>query len=156
MLFGVLWRRDDHGMADLPKHPVMQRWWAHMADIMETRAGQRAGRGAAGNRVPYGVTMAAVRHVAVIDIGKTNAKVALVDLERRAEIDVRRTPNAVSRDGPYPHFDIERLWSFILDSLGALNREQRDRCDLGHHAWRDRGAARCRRQSGAAGARLRA
>ena len=25
-------------MADLPKHPVMQRWWAHMADIMETKA----------------------------------------------------------------------------------------------------------------------
>ncbi|TIT78865.1 MAG: L-rhamnose mutarotase [Mesorhizobium sp.] len=38
ILFGVLWRRDDHGMADLPKHPVMQRWWAHMADVMETRA----------------------------------------------------------------------------------------------------------------------
>ena len=37
-LFGVLWRRDGHGMADLPKHPVMQRWWADMADIMETRA----------------------------------------------------------------------------------------------------------------------
>lgn len=35
-LFGVLWRRDDHGMDDLPKHPVMQRWWAHMADIMAT------------------------------------------------------------------------------------------------------------------------
>ena len=38
LLFGVLWRRDDHGMADLPEHPVMQRWWAHMADIMETHA----------------------------------------------------------------------------------------------------------------------
>jgi L-rhamnose mutarotase len=38
MLFGVLWRRDRHGMAELPKHPVMQRWWAEMADIMETRA----------------------------------------------------------------------------------------------------------------------
>lgn len=38
MLFGVLWRRDGHGMAELPKHPVMQRWWAEMADIMETRA----------------------------------------------------------------------------------------------------------------------
>lgn len=37
-LFGVLWRVDGHGMDDLPKHPVMQRWWAHMADIMETRA----------------------------------------------------------------------------------------------------------------------
>lgn len=35
-LFGVLWRRKDHGMADLPAHPVMQRWWAHMADVMAT------------------------------------------------------------------------------------------------------------------------
>lgn len=35
-LFGVLWRRKDHGMDDLPTHPVMKRWWAHMADIMET------------------------------------------------------------------------------------------------------------------------
>lgn len=33
-LFGVLWRRDDHGMDDLGQHPVMQRWWAHMADLM--------------------------------------------------------------------------------------------------------------------------
>jgi L-rhamnose mutarotase len=36
-LFGVLWRRDDHGMNSLPDHPVMKRWWAHMADIMETK-----------------------------------------------------------------------------------------------------------------------
>lgn len=36
-LFGVLWRRDDHTMNDLPNHPVMRRWWAHMADLMETR-----------------------------------------------------------------------------------------------------------------------
>jgi len=36
-LFGVLWRRGDHTMADLPGHPVMKRWWAYMADIMETR-----------------------------------------------------------------------------------------------------------------------
>ena len=35
-LFGVLWRTDDHGMEALPAHPVMQRWWAHMADIMVT------------------------------------------------------------------------------------------------------------------------
>ena len=37
ILFGVLWRTDGHGMADLPTHPVMQRWWAHMADIMATK-----------------------------------------------------------------------------------------------------------------------
>ena len=33
-LFGYLERRDDHGMDDLPAHPVMRRWWAHMADLM--------------------------------------------------------------------------------------------------------------------------
>lgn len=38
ILFGVLWRRDDHGMDALPAHPVMQRWWAYMADIMESNA----------------------------------------------------------------------------------------------------------------------
>lgn len=37
ILFGVLWRTDDHGMDALPGHEIMQRWWAHMADIMETR-----------------------------------------------------------------------------------------------------------------------
>ena len=33
-LFGVLWRRTHHRMGDLPAHPVMQRWWAYMADLM--------------------------------------------------------------------------------------------------------------------------
>ena len=36
VLFGVLWRRADHAMDDLPRHPVMRRWWAHMADVMDT------------------------------------------------------------------------------------------------------------------------
>ncbi|MCA1489344.1 L-rhamnose mutarotase [Sinorhizobium alkalisoli] len=38
LLFGVLWRSEDHRMADLPSHPVMRKWWAYMADLMETRA----------------------------------------------------------------------------------------------------------------------
>ncbi|MDE3121962.1 MAG: L-rhamnose mutarotase [Paracoccaceae bacterium] len=37
LLFGVLWRREDHEMDALPDHPVMRRWWAHMADIMEVK-----------------------------------------------------------------------------------------------------------------------
>ncbi len=37
ILFGVLWRTDDHGMDALRDSPVMQRWWAEMADLMETR-----------------------------------------------------------------------------------------------------------------------
>ena len=64
-----------------------------------------------------------MKTVAVIDIGKTNAKVALVDLERFEEIAVRKAGNAVSADGLYPHFDTERLWRFILDSLAALHGE---------------------------------
>lgn len=35
-LFGILTRTDDHTMADLPATEIMKRWWAHMADIMET------------------------------------------------------------------------------------------------------------------------
>jgi L-rhamnose mutarotase len=36
ILFAVLWRPARHNMAELPNHPVMKRWWAHMADIMAT------------------------------------------------------------------------------------------------------------------------
>ncbi len=36
VLFGVLSRPANHSMANLPGHPVMKRWWAHMADIMES------------------------------------------------------------------------------------------------------------------------
>ena len=36
ILFGILTRPKDHTLAALPEHPVMKRWWAHMADIMVT------------------------------------------------------------------------------------------------------------------------
>jgi L-rhamnose mutarotase len=36
LLIGVLTRLADHTMDNLPNHPVMQKWWAHVADIMET------------------------------------------------------------------------------------------------------------------------
>lgn len=36
LLIGVLNRQADHSMDALPDHPVMQEWWRHMADIMET------------------------------------------------------------------------------------------------------------------------
>lgn len=35
-LFALLTRPEDHRMDDLPDHPVMRRWWAHMADLMQT------------------------------------------------------------------------------------------------------------------------
>lgn len=36
VLFGVLQLSDDHKMDSLPGTETMQRWWAHMADIMGT------------------------------------------------------------------------------------------------------------------------
>jgi len=64
--------------------------------------------------------MSEVRELAVIDIGKTNAKVALVDLAGQAEVDVRSTPNHVSASGVYPHHDVGRLWAFVREALASL------------------------------------
>jgi L-rhamnose mutarotase len=36
-LFGVLTRTANNTMHSLPDHPVMKKWWAHMADIMVTK-----------------------------------------------------------------------------------------------------------------------
>lgn len=38
ILFGVLWRTDNHSMDVLPTLEIMQKWWAYMADIMETHS----------------------------------------------------------------------------------------------------------------------
>lgn len=65
--------------------------------------------------------MSLPRSVAVIDIGKTNAKLVLIDASTGTQIATRSTPNTVLRDGPYPHADVERLWTFILESLRDLN-----------------------------------
>ncbi|HSK11655.1 MAG TPA: L-rhamnose mutarotase [Phnomibacter sp.] len=35
-LFGVLIIDDPLRLDELPAHPVMQKWWAYMSDIMET------------------------------------------------------------------------------------------------------------------------
>lgn len=61
--------------------------------------------------------------IAVIDIGKTNAKVVLVDAATGQEMAVQKTANAVLSGPPYPHFDTERLWTFILQSLSKFARE---------------------------------
>ena len=61
------------------------------------------------------------RHIAVFDIGKTNAKIALVDLATRTEIAVQTQPNRVLPGPPYPHFDTEALWAFLIRGLRDLH-----------------------------------
>lgn len=67
--------------------------------------------------------MADRNNVAVIDIGKTNAKLALVDMSSLSEIAVLKRPNSVLQDGPYPHFDVEAIWSFVLAGLKTFQQE---------------------------------
>jgi len=67
--------------------------------------------------------MSAQRHIAVIDIGKTNAKLALVDLASLTEIAVITRPNRVIPGPPWPHFDTEGHWAFILDGLARFHRD---------------------------------
>ena len=61
-----------------------------------------------------------VGHVAVIDIGKTNAKLALVDGRDLSELAVLSQPNRVLDGPPYPHFDVDAIWAFLLDGLAAF------------------------------------
>jgi sugar (pentulose or hexulose) kinase len=60
--------------------------------------------------------------VAVIDIGKTNAKLALVDTASMAELAVLSRPNRVLPGPPWPHFDVDGHWDFLLDGLAAVHR----------------------------------
>ena len=69
--------------------------------------------------------MTAPRHIAVIDIGKTNAKLALVDLSTLTEMAVVTRPNIVKSAPPYPHYDVDGHWAFLLDALAQFHREHR-------------------------------
>lgn len=62
-----------------------------------------------------------MRHIGVVDIGKTNAKFAVVDAGTMAELAVRTRPNRVAAGPPYPHFDIAGIWDFLLGAIAELN-----------------------------------
>ena len=61
--------------------------------------------------------------VAVIDIGKTNAKLALVNLADLTEIAVLTRPNRSLPGPPWPHFDVDGLWKFVISGLRDLHSE---------------------------------
>lgn len=61
--------------------------------------------------------------VAVIDIGKTNAKVVVIDTGSGEEIVAEKQANPVLRDGIYPHYDVEMLWRFILSALQRFGQK---------------------------------
>jgi len=60
------------------------------------------------------------RYVAVIDLGKTNSKVALVDTMQCAEVQVLKQPAVVIYDEQYPHHDHKAIEVFLIDALQSL------------------------------------
>lgn len=58
--------------------------------------------------------------VAVLDIGKTNVKLALFDDGRL--LWEKSAPNRVRPGPPYPHEDVESAWTFFLDALHEAAR----------------------------------
>lgn len=63
--------------------------------------------------------------ILVVDIGKTNAKAAVVETAGLTQVDHIARPNAVLPGPPYPHADTERIWAFLLDAIRLLHARHR-------------------------------
>ncbi|MEJ8308199.1 FGGY-family carbohydrate kinase [Agrobacterium larrymoorei] len=61
-----------------------------------------------------------IRTVAVIDIGKTHAKLIVVDCESGKELASRKIANRIVSGPPYPHYNTDALWRFIVEGLAEL------------------------------------
>jgi L-fuculokinase len=58
-----------------------------------------------------------MRRLAVLDVGKTNVKLAVLD-QRGAVLCERRRANRVLDVPPYPHYDVDGIWRWLLAELG--------------------------------------
>ena len=57
----------------------------------------------------------------VLDIGKTNVKLVLLDAAG-ATLAEQRIANTIVQQGPYPHHDTERIWHWLLDTAAGFAR----------------------------------
>jgi sugar (pentulose or hexulose) kinase len=64
-------------------------------------------------------------YIAVIDLGKTNSKLALVNTELACEVAVLTQPASVNSNTPYPSLDHDSIGAFLFASLRQLAAEHR-------------------------------
>ncbi|QGZ41490.1 sugar (pentulose or hexulose) kinase [Pseudoduganella flava] len=57
--------------------------------------------------------------VIVLDIGKTNVKLVLIDAQGQ-QLAERRKANTVLRSGPYPHHDTDAIWEWMLETIARF------------------------------------
>jgi L-fuculokinase len=60
--------------------------------------------------------------VAVFDVGKSNVRLSAVNDNGAAMVTLDR-PNSVDLSPPYPHFDCDGLYAWLIDGLAALARD---------------------------------
>ena len=61
-------------------------------------------------------------NIAILDIGKTHAKVILFDANEMEELAVYQKKNEIVNNSIYPHFDIKNLKRFIISSLQKISK----------------------------------
>lgn len=61
--------------------------------------------------------------VAVIDVGKTHVKLCLVEDATHQPLAVFKRDNRVLASSPYPHFDTDATWRWLLESLADAARK---------------------------------
>ena len=62
--------------------------------------------------------------VAVLDVGKTNVKLALFALNGALLLDYF-IPNRIALDPLYPHADVDAIWAFLMEALRDANAVHR-------------------------------
>jgi L-fuculokinase len=62
--------------------------------------------------------------VIVLDIGKTNVKLALIDAAG-GTLAEQRMPNVIVQGGLYPHHDVERIWNWMLEVMRGYAQQAR-------------------------------
>ncbi|MBL4837091.1 MAG: hypothetical protein JKY34_05890 [Kordiimonadaceae bacterium] len=55
-------------------------------------------------------------YILIFDIGKTTIKLHVLD-EAFNSVHSLQTPNQVDHTGPYPHFDTDKTWNWLLDAI---------------------------------------
>ncbi len=99
-LFGVLTRPKDHTMASLPEHPAHEKVVEPYGRHHGNKSGQFTPPERPRYRLPHAMSKPpGYRRIAVLDIGKTNAKVVVLDSHNRhgnrSRKDARNTSHPV-------------------------------------------------------------
>ena len=58
--------------------------------------------------------------ISVLDVGKTSVKLVVLD-EQAAILNSSSCDNQVLHADPYPHFDIEKIWNWLLNTLNNIS-----------------------------------